>query len=280
MESQTTIDESYMNITTPTMGMIMLGGDDAVNGGSYVGPPRGIGGNYDNWIAEANATTNDNGYDTGNSGDDMKINYWTPTIGGFQAAVSYVPSTSAVGGTSPSAINYDTGNHSAYALALSFKDSIGDVGVNTAVGYYKEGAPAPGAAVFARGQTNVNAGLRLAYQGWDVGYGYGRFMQPNSTSGGAAAVTKDGHTHATGVSYASGPWMVGLWHLRHENEGLVNNAAKDKTRVTAVHGQYQLSDGVLMTGMVFNADYDEETGVDANEQDGGWGVVTGVALSF
>ena len=35
-----------------------------------------------------------------------------------------------------------------------------------------------------------------------------------------------------------------------------------------------------MQGMVFKADYDEEAGVDANEQSGGWGVVAGMKLSF
>ncbi len=60
MESQTTIDESYVSISSDTLGMVRLGGDDAVNGGAYVGPDRGISGDYDNWIAEVNATTNDN----------------------------------------------------------------------------------------------------------------------------------------------------------------------------------------------------------------------------
>ena len=50
MENQKTIDESYVSITSDTLGMIRLGGDDAVNGGAYVGPDRGISGDYDNWI--------------------------------------------------------------------------------------------------------------------------------------------------------------------------------------------------------------------------------------
>jgi outer membrane protein OmpU len=276
-ESATTIDESYINITSPTMGMVMLGGDDSVNAGAYVGPDRGISGDYDNWIAEVNATTNDNAYDSGAAGDDNKINYWSPRVGGFQVAGSYVPSTSSTGGTSPSAVNYDTGNHSAYALSLTWKETVGGVAVNSQVAMYKEGSVG---GTTTQGQTNANVGLRLASQGWDVGYAYGRFMQPRNTENTAGDVTKDGHTHGAGVSYASGPWKVGVWHLRHENEGLMSNVNQDKTQVTSLFGQYQLSDGVLMQGMVFNADYDEESDVDANQQDGGWGVVTGIKLSF
>jgi hypothetical protein len=113
-----------------------------------------------------------------------------------------------------------------------------------------------------------------------VGYAYGRFMSPRNTSGAAGVTNPDGHTHGMSVSYKTGAWKAGVWHLRHENEGLVANPSKDKTRVLTLFGQYQLSDGVLMQGMVFNADYDEEQSLDANEQEGGWGVVTGVKLSF
>ena len=276
MESQTTIDESFVSISSDTLGMIRLG-DDAVNGGAYVGPDRGISGGYDNWIAEVNATTNDNAYDTGNSGDDPKISYWAPRIAGFQLAGSYVPSTSSTGGTNPSAVNYDTGNHSAYALSLTWKETVAGVGVNSQVAMYKEGAPAGGSPM---GQKNYNVGLRLAYQGFDVGYSYGRFIQKRSNNATAANVTKDGRSHVAAVSYESGPWKGGVSYLNHQNEGLANNNLEDKTKMASLFGQYKLSDGVLMQGMIFNVDYDEETGVDTNEQSGGWGVVAGMKLDF
>ncbi len=189
-----------------------------------------------------------------------------------------MPSTSSAGGTSPSAVNYSTGNHSAYALSLTWKETVGGVGVNSQVAMYKEGAPATAAGT-PKGQTNYNAGIRLTYQGFDVGYAYGRFIEKRQLSS-ATAVTKDGRTHGASVSYATGPWKAGVWHLDHKNEGLYTNTAQDKTKVTSLFGQYQLSDGVLMQGMVFNADYDEETGADVNEQSGGWGVVAGMALTF
>ena len=275
-ENQTSIDESYMSIASDTLGMVRLGGDDAVNAGAYVGPDRGISGDYDNWIAEANATTNDNAYDTGGSGDDPKISYWTPRIAGLQGAISYVPNTGARGTSSPSALNRITGAHSAFSYSLTWKESVAGVGVNSQIAYYTEGSANSGSD---RGRSAVHGGLRLAYQGFDVGYAFGRFMDPAPDTG-AVITTVDGHTHAGSVSYKSGPWKVGVWHLNHENAGSSGTAGDDETKVTSLFGQYQLSDGVLLQGLIFNVDYDEETNTDSNEQSGGFGVVAGMKLSF
>jgi len=269
-ENATTIDESYISISSDTLGMIRLGGDDAAQGGAYVGPDRGISGDYNNWIGAVNQTTNDNGYDMGNSGDSQKVTYWSPRIAGFQLAASYIPVTDSRGGTNP-AVNLNTVNHSAYSLSMTWREEVGGVAVNSQVGMYREGLAA-GSAV--TGQTNVNVGLRLAYQGFDVGFAWGRFIQK------AVTTSKDGRTLAGSVSYAEGPWKAGVWVLDHENQGATATVGDDETRTYSVFGQYQLSDGVLLQGMVFNVDYDEETNVDANEQSGGWGIVAGLALSF
>jgi len=275
MENQTTIDESYISISSDTLGMVRIGGDDAVNGGAYVGPDRGISGDYDNWIAEANATTNDNAYDTGNSGDDPKISYWSPRIAGFQGAVSYVPSTGSQGSTSPSAVNTLTSNHSAVAASLTWKETVAGVGINSQAAVYREGA-----STTRSGQTNFNFGLRAAYQGFDAGVAYGVFQDAVNDDEAAAVTSHDGNTLAYSISYKSGPWKAGVWRLDHENMGSSAVAGDDETTVTSLFGQYQLSDGVLLQGMVFNVDYDEEGNIDVNEQSGGWGVVAGMKLSF
>ncbi len=272
-ESATTVDESYATIQSETMGMIRIGGDDAVQGGAYVGPDRGISGDYDNWVAEINATTNDNAYDTGNAGDSTKISYWSPRIGGFQAAFSYVPETANNGGATP---NYATDNHSAHSGSLTWKETVGGVGVNSQLAYYHEGTQI---ASDDYGEFNWNAGLRLAYQGFDVGFAYGHFAD-DVNDGVHTNTSGSGHTLAGGVSYKSGPWKAGVWYLDHSNRGALNTTGDDETRAYAVHGQYQLSDGVLLQGLVFNVDYDEESGADANEMSGGWGVVAGMKLSF
>jgi hypothetical protein len=275
-ESATTIDESYISITSDTLGMVRIGGDDMVQGGAYVGPDRGISGDYDNWIAESNATTNDNAYDTGNAGDSPMIAYWTPRIAGFQGAVSYSPNTGNTGGSSPN-FNTVNNNHSAYSLSLTWREEVGGVAVNSQVGYYREGG---GNGTIH--QENINVGLRLAYQGFDVGFAWGRFIQPavNGDNPAGNATTKDGRTLAASVSYADGPWKAGIWVLDHENAGASANTGDDETRVYSVFGEYSLSDGVLLQGMIFKVDYDEETNADANEMSGGLGVVAGMKLSF
>jgi hypothetical protein len=48
-----------------------------------------------------------------------------------------------------------------------------------------------------------------------------------------------------------------------------------------VSGAYTLSDGITLKASVFDVDYDNEGApADANETDGGWGVVSTISLSF
>jgi outer membrane protein OmpU len=273
-ESATQIDESYVSISSDTLGMVRIGGDDAANAGAYVGADRGISGDYDNWIPEAGTMTkNDNAYDSGNSSDATKITYWSPRIGGFQAAVSYVPEPGNNGGDTP---NYLTDNHSAYAASLTWKETVGGVGVNSQIAMYREGTAIAGDEP---GETNIHGGVRLSYQGFGLSGAYGRFIE-SGNDGTVTTATDNGYNVNGAITYASGPWKVGVWTMYTENEGSLLNNKRDETRASSLFGQYQLSDGVLLQGLVFNVDYDEETSIDANEQSGGWGVVAGMKLSF
>jgi len=273
-EGATTIDESYVAISSDTMGKFIIGGDDQVSGGAYVGPDRGISGDYDNWVIEANMFKNDNAYDSGNSGDSSMVSYYAPRVGGFQIAASYVPETGTTGGgDTPDSI---TDNHSAYAVSLSWKESVGDVAINSQVGMYREGTAIAGDEP---GETNVNVGLRVAFQGLDIGAAYGRFIE-SGNDGTVTVGTDNGYHVSAGVSYTTGAYKFGVWSMYTENEGLLTTDGDDEARSTTLWGEYTLSDGVLLQGMVFNVDYDEETNVDLNEQSGGWGVVAGIKLDF
>ena len=274
-ENASGIDESYVSISSDTLGLLRLGGDDAAAALANVSADKGISNDYDNWIAEVNATTNDNTYDVGNSGDSQKITYFSPRIAGFQLVGSYVPNTGSRGGTNPSAVNDSAANHSAHSLSLTWRETVAGVGVNSQVATYREGKG--NALATELGQTSYNAGLRLAYQGFDVGVAWVRSIQSIGTS---ATARSSGYTLQSSVSYADGPWKVGVYRLYHENQGALNNNNDDKTEVYSLFGQYSLSDGVTLQGMVFNVDYDEETSIDQNELSGGWGVVAGMRLDF
>ena len=189
-----------------------------------------------------------------------------------------MPSIKRDGGTSPAKVNNVTGGRSAWAASLTWKETVGGVGVNSQIAYYTEDTT--NTVDGGKGRSAIHGGLRLAYQGFDVGYAFGRFLQSEAGTGVPSATTIDGHTHGAAVSYKSGPWKVGAWLLNHQNEGQTSVAGDDETRVYSVFGQYDLSAGVLLQGMIFNVDYDEENNVDANEQSGGWGIVAGMKLSF
>ena len=84
--------------------------------------------------------------------------------------------------------------HSAYSLSLTWKETVAGVGVNSQVAMYREGLAGTTAEP---GQTSVNAGLRLAYQGFDVGVAWVRSIQSIGTS---ATARSSGYTIQSSVS--------------------------------------------------------------------------------
>ena len=89
----------------------------------------------------------------------------------------------------------------------------------------------------------------------------------------------DGTRYQIGVQYTTGPYTVGLFHMNDTHEGISSVAADDVTKVYTAYGEYLVSEGVKLQGLVFKVDYKDETPA-TSSQPGGWGVVTGFRLDF
>ena len=278
-ESATGMDEAYLNISSDTMGLLVVGGDDVASGKTNVGPARGISGDYDNWVPAVNITKNDNAYDSGNSSDANKLTYFTPRIGGIQVAASYVPES---GNSGNDARNKQVDNGSAWSASLSYKEEfMGGLGVNAVVGVYDQDKNGPGSAMMGyRGERNYNFGLNVSYQGFTVGGSWGRSTDDNMPADGTMMSSDEGRTVNAGLQYAAGAYKVGVFWLHSDREGRMDIAKNDEATAFTAWGEYQLGDGVKLQGLIFNAEYDEEADMDATELDGGWGVVVGTKLDF
>ena len=74
-------------------------------------------------------------------------------------------------------MNRVSGAHSAWAASLTWKETVGGVGVNSQIAYYTEDTTNTDPVDGGKGRSAIHGGLRLAYQGFDVGYAFGRFLQ-------------------------------------------------------------------------------------------------------
>jgi outer membrane protein OmpU len=263
------IDESYLRIVSPTLGELRLGADDAVDAIMVVQANRGISGDYDNWIVEAGLTKNDNLYDNASS-DTNKVSYFTPKIAGFQAGVSFANTTTASEVDPP---NYRGAvGGPVWAGAVTYETKMGDVGVKLGASMSRLSA-----SNVSAGRDNMTGGAQLSFQGFSLSGGYAKTDQNIGPLSSASSL--DGDRYQIGLQYATGPYTVGVWHMNDQNEGVANIAKDDETKVYTAYGQYVLSDGVRLEGMVFKVDYNHEVEA-AGNQLGGWGVVTGFRLDF
>ncbi len=269
------VDEAWVDISG-SFGALRLGQDDMVNGQTSISGPRGVGGDYDNWVQEGNITKNDSAYFL-RSGDSHRISYFTPRVGGLQAAASYMPEIGDNGGDPANRV-LDAGQ--AFAYSVSYKGELQGVGVDLVYGYYRDTGPSPANRAPAEGH---NIGAQFKYSGFTVGGGVA-MQDENATINANAGGVRSGVVWVGGISYDTGPISVGFWHLTSENEGTYTTAATaigdDEVNTNLVFFDYTISDGVRWRSFVFHVNYDEESNVDANEQGGGWGVVGGLALAF
>lgn len=266
-----TIDESYMRIVSPTLGELRMGGDDSVDAIMVVQANRGISGDYDNWVVESGSSKNDNLYD-GAAGDTNKISYFTPKIAGFQLGASYSASSNNNNVDPPNYVTATTGGQ-VMALAATYETKLADVGVKLGASMSRLSN-----SKVATGRTNYQGGAQLDYMGFALSGGYAKTDQ-NLAPTQATVDNLDGSRYQIGLQYATGPYTVGVWHMNDKHEGLTSITKDDETKVYTAYGQYVLSDGVKLEGLVFNVDYNHEVEATTNQL-GGWGVVTGFRLDF
>ena len=265
------VDEAWLDIQT-AWGSIRLGQEDVMADLQAVEPQKGISNDADNWIPEVGMTLNDDSYSVGGSGDDNQIHYLSPKIWGFQAGASYTPEIGNNSNVQPNRVGDASSGLSA---TLNWTGKFADIGIETGYAYYSQGGD--GSSV-TTGFVAHQAGLNVTFNGFGLGGAYGRHMGQKNIANDDATIYK------VGVWYGTGPILVGFLHRNETNEGGLTGTSsggrEDEATTNSVFFNYTISDGVKWESMIFHADYDEETGVDAAENNGGWGVVGGIRLDF
>ena len=188
--------------------------------------------------------------DGADTGDGLKITYFTPSIAGFEAGVSYAAnsnenSTSSnlatTGGANPQPLG-DAG--AGIEIGARYRNTFGGFSVNVGGGYTyftsdnTEGAGAPA-------ESGYTLGAVVGFAGFEVSgiYGVDQFDVGN-----------DNETFGLGASYSTGPWLFGVSYAqRLDNQ----DAALDDSYGIAGEVVYSLAPGVR-TGVALEYASDSE----------------------
>lgn len=285
-------DDVFLQVSSDTMGKLRIG---QTKGAAYalshtapgVGPIANNDGDVGDWIQapDSDATTDgtqpyvthDQTHTASESNDGQKIVYWTPNFGGFQAGLSYgldandtaIEGPVNVGGT-------NTGADTAVDLGVAYNGDFDGVTFGVDATYQRN---------FNGGTTGTTVqdykayrfGAEVGFAGFTVG---GSYINRDNV---ASVKNIDAMGWDLGVSYATGPYAVSLSYMyQEEDESAAVNAQQDTVDRWVLGAAYDLGAGVSLVGSVFTAEYDDAsaTGANSTNDNEGFGVVTGLQVSF
>ena len=235
--------DEYVARVGGAFGTIEIGAEDGAADRLHGGP---AGGTAFTAIGDAagllgDYSTNVSGYeidtDGGESGDALKITYFTPTFSGFSAGISYAPTGGDEGLTSTDGTTEDG---EILELGAGYSNTFSGVDVSAGFGYafsFDDDA-----------DESLEEGI-----GGSLNVGFGGF-----TIGGSVGLTnergEDTSTgYAIGANYATGPWLFGLQFAQG-----VDGAQEDHMGVSA-GVDYALAPGVTVGAIAEYYDADDAT---------------------
>lgn len=282
--NQDRTDDTFMYISSETMGRLEIGSRKAAV--AYVQKPAPMGGLglHNSDVNSFSNIGNPAGYlSLGYAGiDGQKVNYLTPVVAGFQAAVFYGLAVNNLdtGGANinlrTSGTNYHTG------IGAKWDGEVAGAKLNAFVTHedIRRGGdstaqnPNSGAAAL----TNLEDTRALAYgaSASMAGFTVGFDASNNTNVGGILSQNVD--IYDVAVSYATGPYTlsVGWQSVTDDNGRYINNSDEDYDMFMAAV-DYDLGAGVTASATLFSEDLDDETKTSSRK---GWGLVTGIKASF
>jgi predicted porin len=262
------IDEHYIWLQG-NFGRFEIGANDSVADAMSISGPSsgalGYSGPSFTALAAAGVTDSRRRYFTG---DANKVNYFTPRISGFQAGVSFTPTTTNGGGAEIS-LRTTSQYENVFSVAANYRNTFNDVTVAFGAGY--ETGKGSGTAATTSGRRSVwNVGASVGFGGFTIGGAYGVDNNgTTSTVGGAGGVRlANDKVWTVSAAYGTGPWTVSAGFLQGKRGSV-------KYRRIGGGAAYALGTGVTLTADV---NFEKETG-NAVAANNGKGVIAGVGIA-
>jgi predicted porin len=289
------IDESFMYVSSPTMGRLILGDENNAGYLTHVTAPDG-GVSLDSGdllnieafvipVVSVFDTAVGSTYLRFFDNDSGKITYLTPRFGGFQLGASYIPNYEG-GGDDNSALRSCTrcnGFSNGWAGGANYTADLGGVGLQLSAGAQWGDANASGAD---GGDTDNlfawSLGGQAGIAGFSAGFGFAKGEQGRGGSGSGAAGTNQINSTGwtVGAAYEVGPYKVGVDYMRgvgNPNTVGADTSGRQRLDQAVLSGTYTLGPGIRLVGGVFWYDGESEGNTVTND---GYGVATGFKLGF
>ena len=292
------IDESYLFISSPEYGRLLLGSE---NSAGYLmtltAPNVGFGlnsGSVSNHVVNATggglfrtafgATT----LEPAGDNDGQKITYFTPRFSGLQLGVSYLPDVDPTGGD-VSALTADNviGNYNqGVSIGANFVESFGPVDIGVSGGFFWAESPAGGTVIDNYGlELGTSGGIarslggdflawsaggEISWAGFTVGGSYAsieqgriRVTNPGAVTGGLANAnvgvsSTEGEGWDVGIAYETGPWGFSFTYFQGVEEGILNIPDNRFHQSMVGNVAYQLAPGVSLIGAIGYAEFGAE----------------------
>ncbi|MBO9506828.1 porin [Thalassospira sp. A3_1] len=243
------VDEQYMFVNGG-FGRVEMGKNDSAADAMgvtapAVGPVGVNDGDMSNW---ANVELIDT---VPSSGDQKRVTYYSPVLGGFRAGISYADQD-----TSTNDNEKANNGENVVSVGLEYKGDFDGFSLGLS----------------AEGENNnegnwYGAGVNVGFGNFTVGGSYGLTEDDYNQANGAAPRADDTEAFDIGVSYAMDAAAVSLTYGYEET-------GDNEVQAVDLGFAYTLGAGVAWKSSVFW--FDEEDTVDND----GYGVVTGIRLDF
>jgi outer membrane protein OmpU len=213
-----------------------------------------------------------------------KITYVAPSFYGLTVGASYVPNLTE-DQRAPV-----TANQQAAGAGALYANTFGGVGLKLSAGAVTYDInPADAKSKPVDRSWEYAFGGQVSYAGFTLGSSYkkvstnfeamGTGTTSNSNAGDDSTLDLSGYAFDVGLQYANGPYAVSAAYFKSSVEGTRTVSGTDDIELYQVSGKYNLGPGVDLLGSVAHIKYSDETSADANNNKG-WGVMTGLSLSF
>ncbi len=199
--------------------------------------------------------------------DEHSVTYYTPRFSGFQFGASYVPAVAGNGDGQNRPADRNSQLSDMWAVGANYVQSFD--GIDVAVSGGLTGATAVK-------NTNdddplmFNVGLNLGFGGFTVGGSYAEEFNDNNPNEGWGA--------SAGISYATGPWSVGIDGFMSESNGtsVVNGGSKQKLKSGQIGVGYQVGPGISTDASVLYTEWEASDGA----KNDGWAGIVHMKISF
>ncbi|MBL8659909.1 MAG: porin [Rhodospirillales bacterium] len=284
------IDESYLYVSEPSLGRLILGDENNAGYLLHVTAPDGgvsldsgdlvsidafyipVVGTFDTAIATTYLRFFDN--------DSGKITYITPRFAGFQLGGSYIPNFEGGGDDNSSlrACGRCNGFYDGWAGGGNYTADFGGFGLQLSAGAMtaKANAGPDTDNLFA-----WSLGGQGSIGGFTAGFGFARGEQGRGGTGGGSIIQINSTGWTVGGTYEVGPYKVGVTYQRGEGNPntstAIDTSGKQHLDQAVLSGTYTLGPGVRLVGGVFWFDGESEGNTTKND---GYGFATGFKLGF